>query len=60
MTNAPRRHRRMLVESMSLAADLCSASLEELLAEARRLRPGLLVTYSPKIFIPLTTLCRDV
>ena len=45
---------------MSLAADLCSAPLEELLAEARRLRPGPLVTYSPKVFIPLTTLCRDV
>ncbi len=50
----------MLVESMRLAADLCSAPLEELLAEARRLRPGPLVTYSPKVFIPLTTLCRDV
>jgi len=50
----------MLVESMNLAADLCSAPLEELLAEARRLRPGPLVTYSPKVFIPLTTLCRDV
>ncbi len=24
------------------------------------LRPGTLVTYSPKVFIPLTTLCRDV
>ena len=24
------------------------------------LRPGALVTYSPKVFIPLTTLCRDV
>ena len=42
------------------AADLLSAPLEELLAEARRLRPGRLVTYSPKVFIPLTTLCRDV
>ena len=40
--------------------DLVSAPLEELLAEARRLRPGPLVTYSPKVFIPLTTLCRDV
>ena len=45
---------------MSAVADLCSAPLEELLAEARRLRPGPLVTYSPKVFIPLTTLCRDV
>ena len=45
---------------MSAVADLCSMPLEELLAEARRLRPGPLVTYSPKVFIPLTTLCRDV
>src|SRR5207253_5191131 len=38
-----------------------AAPLEELLAEARRLRPGDgLVTYSPKVFIPMTTLCRDV
>jgi FO synthase len=40
-----------------------AASLEELCAEARALREeghGRLVTYSPKVFIPLTTLCRDV
>jgi FO synthase len=39
------------------------ATLEELCAEARALRDeghGRLVTYSPKVFIPLTTLCRDV
>jgi len=42
------------------AADLLSAPLDELLAEARALRRGRLVTYSPKVFIPLTTLCRDV
>jgi FO synthase len=41
-------------------ADLLAAPLAELLAEARRLRPRSLVTYSPKVFIPLTTLCRDV
>src|SRR5256714_10789522 len=41
--------------------ELAAAPLEELIAEARRLRPGDgLVTYSPKVFIPLTTLCRDV
>jgi FO synthase len=41
--------------------ELVAAPLEDLLAEARRLRPGDgLVTYSPKVFIPLTTLCRDV
>jgi FO synthase len=50
----------MLERIMSAVADLCSAPLEEVLAEARRLRPGPLVTYSPKVFIPLTTLCRDV
>jgi FO synthase len=36
---------------------------ESLAAEARRLRElghGGLVTYSPKVFIPLTKLCRDV
>src|ERR687884_417173 len=43
--------------------DLLATPLEELCAEARRLRElghGRLVTYSPKVFIPLTTLCRDV
>jgi FO synthase len=36
--------------------------LDELLAEARRVRDrhhGNRVTYSPKVFIPLTMLCRD-
>src|ERR671930_1303496 len=44
-------------------AALLDAPLEELCAEARRLRDaghGRLVTYSPKVFIPLTKLCRDV
>jgi FO synthase len=41
--------------------DLLAAPLEELLADARGRRRGDgLVTYSPKVFIPLTTLCRDV
>jgi FO synthase len=40
---------------------LLDAPLEELLAAAReRRKGGGLVTYSPKVFIPLTTLCRDV
>lgn len=43
-----------------LVSELLSAPLDDLLAEARRLRAGPLVTYSPKVFIPLTTLCRDV
>jgi FO synthase len=37
-----------------------AATTEELCAEARRLRRGAVVTYSPKVFIPLTKLCRDV
>src|SRR5437763_12029565 len=43
--------------------ELLSAPAAELLAEARRVRDetrGRLVTYSPKVFIPLTKLCRDV
>src|SRR3954452_9739585 len=44
-------------------ADLLASPLDELCTEARRLRGdafGTLVTYSPKVFIPLTKLCRDV
>ncbi len=40
--------------------DLLAADTSELLAEARRLRRASLITYSPKLFIPLTKLCRDV
>ncbi len=46
-----------------LSSELLSTSLDDLMAEARRLRAagtGTLVTYSPKVFVPLTTLCRDV
>jgi FO synthase len=46
-----------------MVAEVAAASLEELCSEARRLRRaghGSLVTYSPKVFIPLTKLCRDV
>ena len=44
------------------AAEIVAAPPAELLAEARRKRNerGGLVTYSPKVFIPLTKLCRDV
>ncbi len=43
------------------ASTLLNAPLDELLAAARERRRGDgLVTYSPKVFIPLTTLCRDV
>jgi FO synthase len=48
---------------VGLAAELLDASLGELCAEAQRVRHeghGVLVTYSPKVFIPLTKLCRDV
>src|SRR6266511_3547654 len=43
--------------------ELLDASLENLCDEARALRDEghpRLVTYSPKVFIPLTQLCRDV
>ena len=43
--------------------DLLQRPLAELLADAREVRDatrGRLVTYSPKVFIPLTKLCRDV
>src|SRR6476661_1745119 len=44
-------------------SELLSSQLEDLCAEARHVRDdraGGLVTYSPKVFIPLTKLCRDV
>ncbi|MFN2433197.1 MAG: 5-amino-6-(D-ribitylamino)uracil--L-tyrosine 4-hydroxyphenyl transferase CofH [Gemmatimonadota bacterium] len=40
--------------------ELLETPLRELCTEARALRRGSLVTYSPKVFLPLTTLCRDV
>ncbi len=43
--------------------DVLGRPLDELMAEARAVRAarsGGLVTYSPKVFIPLTKLCRDV
>src|SRR3954464_3620010 len=43
--------------------ELLGRPLDELCEEARALRAeghGRLVTYSPKVFIPLTKLCRDV
>ena len=43
-----------------LVSELLHAPLDDLMAEARRLRPGSVVTYSPKVFVPLTSLCRDV
>src|SRR5256714_4204919 len=43
--------------------DPLRAPLDELMAAAREVREverGRLVTYSPKVFVPLTKLCRDV
>src|SRR2546422_8896996 len=48
---------------LSAALALAEAPLEGLLERARGLRErgkGVLITYSPKVFIPLTKLCRDV
>ena len=48
---------------MADLSELLTTSLDDLTAEARRLREagtGTRVTYSPKVFVPLTTLCRDV
>jgi FO synthase len=44
------------------AMQLLTTSPDELLGEARRIRDARsrIVTYSPKVFIPLTKLCRDV
>jgi FO synthase len=42
------------------ARELLHADPEQLCVEARRRRRSPLVTYSPKVFIPLTKLCRDV
>ncbi len=43
-----------------LVSEILATPLDDLMAEARALRRSHLVTYSPKVFIPLTTLCRDV
>jgi len=39
---------------------LLEVALPELLERARALRRSDVITYSPKVFIPLTKLCRDV
>jgi FO synthase len=49
-------------QSDALRARLLGAPLDALMAEARGLRDeghGLLQSFSPKVFIPLTKLCRD-
>jgi FO synthase len=48
--------------TLMAAADLVDIPLDELLARAAQLREmatGTRITYSPKVFIPLTMLCRD-
>jgi FO synthase len=57
---APRMLRRVLSRDDALA--LARLGADDLLGSARGLREerGRLVTYSPKVFIPLTKLCRDV
>ena len=47
---------------MSVSTDSLDRPLSELTAQARRIRDdsfGSVVTWSPKVFIPLTMLCRD-
>src|SRR5215212_1303494 len=52
-----------MTQAAHQAYALAGLDAEDLLATAQRLRAegkGSLVTYSPKVFIPLTKLCRDV
>ena len=52
-----------LIAATNEAADLLNLPLETLMERARKLRDqkhGRLVSYSRKVFIPLTELCRDV
>jgi FO synthase len=55
--------RRMTADHVGAARhDLTGLTLDELMAQAREIRDrrfGTRVTYSPKVFIPLTMLCRD-
>jgi FO synthase len=54
--------RRLDAAGMSTPAVTPATPAAELLTEARRIRDrhfGTRVTYSPKVFIPLTMLCRD-
>ncbi len=47
----------------ALTTELIETPLPELLSQARAVRDsgtGRLITFSPKVFIPLTKLCRDV
>ena len=58
-----RTGRRLSADAALALADADSADLQPLMALSAELRDaghGGLVTYSPKVFIPLTQLCRDV
>jgi FO synthase len=55
--------RNAIADQLHDRAELLRRSLPELLTQAQAIREatrGRLVTYSPKVFIPLTKLCRDV
>ena len=57
------RHQHMRIHAAYSHTVFSDLSLAELMERARSLRDegkGQLVTYSPKVFIPLTKLCRDV
>ncbi len=65
MSSSPTLTRVRLGERLtsSEASALAGLDAGALLAPAQELRArgtGTLVTYSPKVFIPLTKLCRDV
>ena len=52
--------RPKLEEAQALAEVTVEKELLELAAAIRDEGHGSLVTYSPKVFVPLTELCRDV
>lgn len=49
-----------LAEAMSMCRELTLADLMHNAAELRDRQKGAVVTYSRKVFVPLTELCRDV
>ena len=59
-TNDDLRSDATLTADEALAYAEGGPSPAELCARARERSPGPFVTYSPKVFIPLTHLCRDV
>ena len=58
----PTHGRTAVVPGMPAADELLALSLSELQARARKVRRlahGNRITFSPKVFVPLTMLCRD-